>query len=167
MKKLVIFISILILTSCGTNKLSEWQEKFIEREIREIPRDTVINVQADSSLYKALIECQNGKPVIVDTVREIIKGKYVKQPKITIDGNVLSVMSRSEAQRLFFEWKEQYVKETSSVTRTMTETKEVEKDLGWWQLLWLNLGRIVGLCVIGYVVLKFLPWKNLIGRLVR
>ncbi len=166
MKQLLVCIMVLLVWSCATSKVKPQIEKetITKIEVVEIPRDTIINVPADSSLYKALIECQNGKPVIIDTVREVIKGKYIQPPKISIDSNVISVVSKAEAQRLFLEWKEKYVKENTTTSEVITEVKEVEKPLNWWEVLWLNLGRIVGLCVIGYVIIKFVPWKSLIGR---
>ncbi len=165
MKQLLVCAMVFLMWSCATSKVKPQIEKetITKIEVVEVPRDTIINVPADSSLYRALIECQNGKPVIIDTVREIIKGKYIQPPKISIDSNVISVVSKAEAQRLFFEWKEKYIKENTQTSEVTTEIKEVEKPLSWWQLLWLNLGRIVGLCVIVYVLLKFIPWKSLVG----
>lgn len=165
MKQFLIYVMALLVWSCATHRLPPRVEKetITKVEVVEVPRDTIINVSADSSLYKALIECRNGKPVIIE--REVVKGKYVQVPEVRIDSNVISIVSKAKAQQLFFEWKEKYIKENTQTSEVRTEIKKVEKHLSWWQLLWLNLGRIVGLCVIGYVIIKFIPWKNLLGPL--
>jgi len=107
----------------------------------EVIRDTVFEIQKDSSYYRAYLECVNGKVVIKDkTVPTSKKGDYLKPPKVNIQDNIITVDCTAEAQKLFAKWKETY---TDAVFKTITENPYiVERELTWWQKTQIILGRI-------------------------
>ena len=39
----------------------------------------------------------------------------------------------------------------------------VEKQLSWWQKLWLNLGKVLSASLLIYLILK-IPWKALLKQ---
>lgn len=168
MRNALLFMLVLF-TSCGVQKpLIDNVKENTEIIIKEIPRDTVIRVEADSSFYKAWIECRDGLPRIterVDTIYKTVKkvGKYIEAPRVSIQGNELTVKVKAEAQKLFAEWKERHIKEVSE--RTVIKIKEVERSLSWWQKFWIGFGRVLFACIVVYVLLKFTPWKSLGGLL--
>lgn len=175
--KLLIVMSLFIV-SCSTLKTPSVNTTTTkEKIIKEIPRDTIIEVAKDSSFYKAWIKCVNNKPVLVapkksksiDTVflPEAKPGKFLEPPKVNLKGNVLSVDCHAKAQKLFIQWKEKYIQENTVSETTITlPPKLIEKKLSWWQKLWIGLGKIAGLALIIWLASK-ISWKNLFRLLIR
>lgn len=106
----------------------------------EVIRDTVIEIQKDSSYYRAYLECINGKVVLKEkTVPLTKKGNYLRPPKVNIKDNIITVDCEAEAQKKFIKWKETY---TNAVLETIVENPYiVEKELSWWQITQIFLGR--------------------------
>ena len=151
LKRLVfLFFSALVLVSCKSPKpvLSEEKTKMIT--IKETVHDTVFKIQKDSSSYRALLECQNGK-VVVKNVIQAEPGRTLKSPKVRLDNNKLNVDCELKEQELYARWKSQQVKETE--VKTINTTKFVNY-LTFWQKVQIWLGRIF-LLVLVYYVLRF------------
>lgn len=127
------------------------------KTITIIDRDTVFEVKADSSFYRAWIDCVNGKPVItkVDTLYST-SGKYLEKPNVKLNGNQLQVDCKAKAQELFAQWKEKYIKEQQKEVITLPPI-EVEKQLNWWQITQIWAGRILFLLLavlLGFALFK-------------
>lgn len=151
LKRLVfLFFSVLVLASCKSPKpvLSEEKNKTIT--IKETVHDTVFKIQKDSSSFKALLECQNGK-VVVKNVTQAEPGRTLKSPKVRLDNNKLNVDCELKEQELYARWKSQQVKETE--VKTINTTKFVNY-LTFWQKVQIWLGRIF-LLVLVYYCLRF------------
>ena len=140
-KGCLFFVLTILLVSCGSTKSAVVQNNTTtEKTITETVHDTIFKIEADSSIYQALLDCQNGKVV----VKEVIKaepGRTLKSPRVRIDNNKLKVDCEAEAQKLFAQWKSTHEVEKKVVTITIT--KEVNK-LTWWQqtkmrLFWILL----------------------------
>ncbi|AWK04739.1 hypothetical protein HYN56_11090 [Flavobacterium crocinum] len=152
LKRLVfLFFLALVLVSCKSPKpvLSEDKEKTIT--IKETVHDTVFKIQKDSSSYKALLECQNGK-VVVKNVTQAEPGRTLKSPKVRLENNKLNVDCELKEQELYARWKSQQVKETE--VKTINTTKFVNY-LTFWQKVQIWLGRIF-LLVLVYYGLRFI-----------
>ena len=110
-------------------------------------RDTVFKTQKDSSYYKAYIECINGKPVISDKPgKKPTKkpGKNLPAPNVDLDKDgQLNVDCKKEAEELFAQWKETYIKENRKERSSYPVPYKV--PLTWWEtfLMW------VGKCALG------------------
>lgn len=107
----------------------------------EVIRDTVFEIQKDSSYYKAYLECVNGQVVIKEkTVPLTKKGNYLQPPKVNIKDNIITVDCEAEAQKLFAQWKEIAI---AAVIDTLIKNPyTIEKELSWWQETQIILGRI-------------------------
>lgn len=160
MRTVFSFIFILIfslaMVSCLSRKPSPPVTIEKTKTVKEIVKDTVYEVSADSSFYYAYVECVNGKPVLKEPTKykDLPKnkaGKALHVPTAKINGNVLTVGCYQEAQRLFKQWRETYISEN--------EKKEVpvyvEKPFKWYHkvLMWIG-GIFLVLSAIG-LVLKF------------
>lgn len=119
MKKILMLTSIGLaivgLVSCGSIKSEKqaFPEPIIlthTKEVKVIEKDTIFKVEADSSFYKAYIDCRDGKPKIINPKSQ--KGREMPVPEVNIDkhGN-LSVRARTEAKELFKKWKETHTQE--------------------------------------------------------
>lgn len=128
-----------------------------------IERDTVFQTQPDSTFYNALIECQNGIPILKSPVINKSKAGNVNID-VSLQGNQLNVNATKEAEKLFAKWKEEHIKENSKKEIKTPYPVEVphyiEKQLTWWQKLWITLGKISGLIISVFILIK-IPWRSL------
>ncbi|MEN2416389.1 hypothetical protein [Flavobacterium mesophilum] len=145
-----LFFSVLVLVSCKSPKPVLSEEKTKTITIKETVHDTVFKIAKDSSSYKALLECQNGK-VVVKNVTQAEPGRRLKSPKVRLDNNKLSVDCELKEQELYARWKSQQVKETE--VKTIRTTKFVNQ-LTFWQKVQIWLGRIF-LLVLAYYCIRF------------
>lgn len=149
LKRLVfLFFSALVLVSCKSPKPVLSEEKTKTITIKEMVHDTVFKIQKDSSSFKALLECQNGK-VVVKNVTQAEPGRTLKSPKVRLDNNKLNVDCELKEQELYARWKSQQVKETE--VKTINTTKFVNY-LTFWQKVQIWLGRIFLLVLVYYFV---------------
>ncbi|MHC0445862.1 hypothetical protein ACWA1F_10645 [Flavobacterium sp. 3-218] len=149
LKRLVfLFFSVLVLVSCKSPKPVLSEEKTKTITIKEMVHDTVFKIQKDSSSFKALLECQNGK-VVVKNVTQAEPGRTLKSPKVRLDNNKLNVDCELKEQELYARWKSQQVKETE--VKTINTTKFVNY-LNFWQKVQIWLGRIFLLVLVYYFV---------------
>lgn len=153
----VVMISMGIASCSSRQKAINLQPTSTEkvtRTVEEVQRDTVWQVEADQSQYVAELAIQGSKIVVKEANIKRSKQKVLQPPAVQIQGNKLIVDCYVEAQRLFFEWKEQYVQE-----KTVKEVRipvPVPLELSWWQSTQLWLGRIFLLLIAvgsgGYMV---------------
>ncbi|MFH6989980.1 hypothetical protein ACHRVW_19735 [Flavobacterium collinsii] len=148
-KRLVfLFFLVLVLVSCKSPKPVLSEEKVKTITIKETVHDTVFKIQKDSSSYRALLECQNGK-VVVKNVTQAEPGRNLKSPKVRLENNKLNVDCELKTQELYARWKSQQVKETE--VKTINTTKFVNY-LTFWQKVQIWLGRILLLVLVYYAV---------------
>lgn len=107
----LLLFALTFFTACKSSKPTVLTEKYIET-ITETVHDTVFEIEADSSFYKALLECKNGK-VVQKEVKNATPGKNLKAPKVTIRDNVLMIDCHAEAQKLFAQWKSKEITKTT------------------------------------------------------
>lgn len=169
-------IGSLLLQSCKSKPNPvETKETFITKT--ETVKDTVLVVEIDSSYYSAYIDCVNGKPVLVQSQKQIEDfnsknqtqsakaptskaGRSVKPPSVNLENGVLSVNCTKEAEKLFFSWKETYLKEKQINTTPVFR----DKPLSTFQEVKLAIGNIViwllGLAIVAFGI-RFLISKKL------
>lgn len=160
-------LGCLLLTSCKSKPiLGETKETIIHKT--EIVKDTILRVEKDSSFYSAYIDCVNGKPILVQSENQIKvynsknlesnaqapkskSGKSLNAPIVNLQDGQLSVDCRTEAQNLFFKWKETFVQEWEITHKPV----EVEKPLTIYQNVRIWIGNIV-IWIAGFAALAFL-----------
>jgi len=148
-----LFLFVLLATTLSSCKSTSvvppaTTETIKTVTIKEVIRDTVFEIKPDSSYYKAYLECVNGKVVVKQDAKPIIKsGKFLQPPKVSLKDNILTIDCEAEAQKLFYQWKDVYRENMKSVIQKIPYP--VEKPLSWWQKTEIVLGRIfLGLIVI-------------------
>ncbi len=145
----LLFVSV---PSCKSNKIIIAPDT-VRVETKIFIRDTILIVKADSSQYKANLTINKLGEVSLQPL-ESKKGQALLKPNVAINKNILTVSCEAEAQKIFFSWKEKYVKEHVKSTQLIIE--EVEKDLSFWQkgLMWT--GGIFLILATLVVILKAL-----------
>ena len=168
---LLVLIAALLL-SCKPRELPKEKEVVtITKTITEVKRDTIIQVKADSSFYEAYIECQNGKPILLQNPNFqskeetflITEGKYLQTPKVNLsDAGKLKISCQYLANQLKITLKEKQVLEEKLTEKiTVPPPLLIEKQLSWWQKLWLTLGKVFSASFLIFLILK-IPWKALL-----
>lgn len=126
----LFFVLTIVLVSCGGKKPVVVQNTTtIEKTITETVHDTVLKVEKDSSSYKALLECINGK-VAIKSVTQAEPGRNLNSPKVRIADNLLQVDCEAKAHELFWKWKSTYVTEHK---QEIKEVPVITNVLTWWQ----------------------------------
>jgi hypothetical protein len=168
MKRTFFFIYFFLLiigsvVSCTVKKPLDPVIITNTKEITKIVRDTVFQVDADSSYYEAYIKCVNGKPVLQETPETKSKsGKYLKIPTAKIDGNKLLVDCYKDEEKLHKQWEEIYIKEHEQKPIYVPQNVYVDKPLNLWQKTETWLGRIFLLIIVVGVSSFILRWKKII-----
>ena len=163
---LFFLFGALLLTSCKSKPVpGETKETIIQKF--ETVKDTVLVVEKDSSYYSAYIDCVNGKPVLIQSQKQIsdynqknpgqtatapksVAGRSVKSPAVNLENGVLSVNCQKEAEKLFFKWRETYIKELQINNKPVYKDRELTN----FQIVKITIGSIV-IWILGLAVLVF------------
>lgn len=152
---MLIFIS-LASVSCVSKKPVEPVIITNTKEITHTVHDTIFKIAADSAYYEALIECQNGKPVIRDTPETKANskaGRSLNQPKAVIDDGKLKVTATKNEEELHKQWEETYIKEHEQKPIYVPRNVYTDRPLTFWQNLQIWLGRIfLGIITLGVLL---------------
>lgn len=158
----LVWLSLVAAVSCASKKPAEPVMVTKTKTIKEIVKDTVYRVEADSSFYKAYINCVNGQPVVGETIQKQ-SGKYLQPPKVQINSaGLLKIDCTSEAQKLFKSWKQTYIQEQEPVIVKVPEEVYVEKPYPWYVKLQIWCGRVLLLIILSIVIYQILQlkWKR-------
>ncbi len=141
MKRIIISIVTLAIFCCCCPKLYPHKTESTEHTITitETVRDTVLQVQPDSSIVQALIMCDSTGRARLEEIRTLKESSRVKQT-LALDDNKLTAKAVVDSMGIFLTYKERYREEQKAqVVETVIE-KEVN-ILKWWQkvLMWTGI----------------------------
>ena len=111
--------------------------------ITETIRDTIIQVQPDSSIVQALIMCDSTGRARLEEIRTLKESARVQQT-LELKDNRLTAKTVVDSVGIYLTYKERYKEEQIiQVVETVTE-KEINL-LKWWQiaLLWIGTAALV------------------------
>ena len=125
--------------------------------VRETLRDTVVSIAADSSLVRALIECDSTGRAYLRQLEEYRAGARLPPPELSIDtNNVLTATAAIDSMEIYLTLKARHREDTSIHREVVTPGVEVN-HLTWWQTPWIRLGQILavaGVAVGGFRLFK-------------
>ncbi|OWP80262.1 hypothetical protein BWK63_12025 [Flavobacterium covae] len=116
-------------------------------------RDTIIKTKQDSSFYKALLECQNGK-VVINRPISVTPGEILKIPGVELQDNYLTVKCKVASQEVCVQLKEKHTQRIKTVLKI--KTQYVPRELTWWQTTQINMGRVFIGLVLLILIITFL-----------
>lgn len=148
-KQIGIVLLLVFLASCSSPKPALAESKTHTITVTETVHDTIFTIEKDSSFYRALLACQNGKVVVANVV-QAEPGRSLKSPRVRVENNKLYVDCELKKQELYAFWKSKQVKEVE--IKTIRITKYINQ-LTFWQKLQIWLGRIF-IVVVGYYIFK-------------
>lgn len=148
-----LFLGLTII-ACSSKKVVI-QKEITKDTIIETVHDTLFSVEKDSSYYRALLECQNGK-VVVKAVTGTSAGRKLGTPKVVIQDNQLKVDCYAEAEQLFASWKSTFISRYKE-----TNPPLITNVLTWWQQTQIYFCRIAALLIALYLLLLLFKFKQL------
>ena len=148
MKFKIILLSALAVTSCCP-KLYPHKTERAEHTvtITETTRDTVIQVQPDSSIVQALIKCDSTGQARLEEIRTLKESARVQQT-LALNDNKLTAKVVVDSMGIYLTYKERHKAEQEiQVVETVIE-KEVNV-LKWWQkaLIWIGMFSMTFLAI--------------------
>lgn len=159
----LIGITALFMMSCRETKEVSSLQRLQTLIIRDTVRDTLVQVRADASLIKALLECDSAGNVLLKRILEYEAGEHVDPPKLDILDNVLTATVEVDSFGIFMTFRERYVERTDYMESQEKETVTVYVNrLTGWQKFRVRLGDCVLIGVPIYIVFKcrksIWPW---------
>ncbi|MEG1426884.1 MAG: hypothetical protein RSC76_04270 [Oscillospiraceae bacterium] len=119
-------------------------------------RDTAVVVEADSSMIRALIECDSLGRARIREILELQNGKHVKPPRLNLKDNILTATAQVDSFYIFVKYCERYKQSyhRSDYQASEVVIKEVNR-LHWWQttLIWIGVLSLVTIVIT--TILKF------------
>lgn len=144
MKSKIIFLLALTVASCCP-KLYPHKTENTEHTITvtETIRDTVIQVQPDSSIVQALIRCDSTGRARLEEIRTLKESARVRQA-LALKDNRLTAKAIVDSMGIYLTYKERH-KEEQHVQAIETVIKKEVNILRWWQkaLMWIGIIAIV------------------------
>ncbi len=122
----------------------------------ETLRDTVVRVEADSSLLRALVECDSLGRAHLRALLDYQAGERLNPPRVELRDNLLTATARVDSQAIYLTLKERYKEAVKRETVTMTRYVETHKLTGF-QTFFYRLGLVVtaaGLVFAGFKIYK-------------
>ena len=137
------------MTNCRTVRVVAQSEiKADTIIVTETLRDTVIKVDADSSMIKALIECDSLGRAHLKQLNTYQAGERLMPPVITIKDNIITTTAKIDSLNIYLKLKDRY-KEVRKA-EVITKTIEVNKLSRWQQFI-----CTIGCCTLGAIALWF------------
>ncbi len=157
MKFKIILLSALAVTSCCP-KLYPHKKDNTEHTVvvTETIRDTVIQVQPDSSIVQALIKCDSTGRARMEEIRTLKESARVQQT-LALKDNKLTAKAVVDSMGIYLTYKERNKEEHQVQTIETIIEKEVN-ILKWWQkaLMWIGVSSIMIIVCLCHLY----PYKN-------
>ena len=136
----IIFLAALAAVSCCP-KLYPHKTENTERivTVTETVRDTVIQVQPDSSIVEALIRCDSTGRARLEEIQTLRQSARVQQT-LALKDNRLTSKAVVDSMGIYLTYKDWYKEEQKVQTIETVIEKEVN-ILHWWQksLMWAGV----------------------------
>lgn len=138
---LLLTMGLLFTVSCGSKKATTEPVSVTHyKEVEKIVRDTIVQTKADSVRTVVQIDCPDGaKPILTPALSKgegAKRGRILLPPKLTLNGNQLTIDCKAEAEKLALQLYDKYVKEH----KWEVIIQEVEKPFAWYHktLMWVG-----------------------------
>ena len=127
--------------------------------VTETVRDTVIQVQPDSSIIQALIRCDSTGRARLEEIRTLKESSRVQQT-LNMKDNKLTVKAVIDSMGIYLTYKERY-REAQKVQVVETIIEKEVNVLKWWQMamIWIGIATLV--FVFGKVITTLILKKTI------
>lgn len=156
-KMLIILLAALSAACCPGLRLESSRTMGTDTvTVTERVRDTVVVLERDRSMIRALLECDSLGQVQMKRLLEWEAGKRLKPPEVTLKDNVLTATAAVDSTAIYLTLKERLERHVS--TRKEVQIVEVNR-LNTWQRTWMRIGQLTAVLLIlfgGFIARKLL-----------
>ena len=150
--------TLLVLQSCCP-KLYPSSTEVIERTevVREVVRDTVIQVQPDSSILQALIQCDSSGRARLQEINTLKESARLQQSikmesdPLPYQPTAITVKTVVDSMGIYLTYKDRFKESVETRERETIIEKEVN-ILYWWQKVLMWIGGIILAVGIGWLI---------------
>ncbi len=161
MKRIIISIVTLAIFCGCCPKLYPHKTENTEHTVvvTESIRDTVIQVQPDSSIVQALIKCDSAGRARLEEIQTLKESARIQQT-LALKDNKLTAKAIVDSMGIYLTFKERYREEQKvQVVETVIE-KEVN-ILKWWQKTLMAIGSVAMILFASTIIVRFIgPSSN-------
>ena len=159
-----LLTTLLVLQSCCPKFYPQTTTTVEHFEVvKEVVRDTVVQVQPDSSILQALIKCDSTGRARLQEIQTLKESARLQQSiKMEADPlpyqpTVITVKATVDSMGIYLTYKDRF-KESVETREIETIIEKEVNILHWWQktLIWAGIIAIIGIC-IKFVVRRYLP----------
>lgn len=157
-----LLTTLLILQSCCP-KLYPSSTEVIERTevVKVIVRDTVIQVQPDSSILQALIQCDSTGRARLHEIQTLKESAHLQQSikmeskPLPYQPTAITLKTVVDSMGIYLTYKDRF-KESTEAREIETIIEKEVNILYWWQklLMWMG-GSIILIVVIRSIIRRF------------
>ena len=125
--------------------------------VKEVVRDTVIQVQPDSSILQALIQCDSTGRARLQEIQTLKESARLQQSiKMEADPlpyqpTVITVKATVDSMGIYLTYKDRF-KESVETREIETIIEKEVNILHWWQKLLMWIGGIVITIAVGWII---------------
>ncbi len=146
--------ALIVLSGCSP-KLYPHKTENTERivTVTETVRDTVIQVQPDSSIVEALIRCDSTGRARIEEIRRLRQSARVRQT-LALKDNKLTTKAVVDSMGIYLTYKDRYKEDVKVRTIETVIEKEVN-ILKWWQkaLMWAGSLSVLSIVILALICL--------------
>ena len=153
-----LLTTLLVLQSCCPKFYPQTTTTVEHFEVvKEIVRDTVIQVQQDSSILQALIQCDSTGRARLQEIQTLKESARLQQSiKMEADPlpyqpTVITVKATVDSMGIYLTYKDRF-KESVETCEIETIIEKEVNILHWWQKLLMWVGGIVLAITVGWII---------------
>ena len=153
-----LLTTLLVLQSCCPKFFPQTSTTVEHFEVvKEIVRDTVIQVQPDSSILQALIQCDSTGRARLQEIQTLKESARLQQSiKMQADPlpyqpTVITVKATVDSMGIYLTYKDRF-KESVETREIETIIEKEVNILHWWQKLLMWIGGIVITIAVGWII---------------
>ena len=153
-----LLTTLLVLQSCCPKfypQTSTTVEHF--EVVKEVVRDTVIQVQPDSSILQALIQCDSTGRARLQEIQTLKESARLQQSikiqayPLPYQPTVITVKATVDSMGIYLTYKDRF-KESVETREIETIIEKEVNILHWWQKLLMWIGGIVLTITVGWII---------------
>ena len=153
-----LLTTILVLQSCCPKFYPQTTTTVEHFEVvKEVVRDTVVQVQPDSSILQALIKCDSTGRARLQEIQTLKESTRLQQSiKMEADPlpyqpTVITVKATVDSMGIYLTYKDRF-KESVETREIETIIEKEVNILHWWQKLLMWAGGIVITIIVGWII---------------
>ena len=153
-----LLTTLLVLQSCCPKFYPQTTTTVEHFEVvKEVVRDTVIQVQPDSSILQALIQCDSTGRARLQEIQTLKESARLQQSiKMEADPlpyqpTVITVKATVDSMGIYLTYKDRF-KEAVETREIETIIEKEVNILHWWQKLLMWIGGIVITVAVGWII---------------